>query len=85
MVFASVNSRQRLEYPRLVAASSVIREPSVNVSSPPVTGLTLKPLASRANSRAPHRLVSVKANAGYPYFAARANNSWQWDAPSPNE
>ena len=78
-----VNSREMLEYPARVSASSVSLEQSVSVSSPPVMGRRPRLLASLANSSAPHRLVSVRASAGYPCSFARASSSWVWDAPFP--
>ena len=62
-----------------------MREPSVRVSSPPVMGLIPRLPARRANSRAPQRLASVRARAGYPYSPARASSSWTWEAPIPKE
>ena len=53
-----------------VLASSVMWEPSVRVSSPPVMGRMPRLLARRANSSAPQRFVSVKARAEYPYSFA---------------
>ena len=74
-----------LAYPTLVLASIARREPSSRVSSPPVTGCTPRLPARRANSRAPHRLVSVRAKAGYPNSTALDSISWAWDAPIPKE
>ena len=54
---ARVKSLEIFEYPTRVFASSVKREPSVRVSSPPVMGCTPRLLASLANSSAPQRLV----------------------------
>ena len=69
---ARVKRREMLEYPSRVWASRVRREPSVRVSSPPVMGRMPRSLASRANSRAPHRLVSVRAKGGI------ARGPWLW-------
>ena len=62
VLLARVNSRERLPYPfGGFLASSTSRVPSVRVSSPPVMGLMPRLPASRANSNAPHKLVSVRA------------------------
>ena len=82
---AVVKSREMLEYPARVFASSVRREPSVSVSSPPMMGRMSRLFASRANSSAPQRLVSVRASAGYPCSFACASSSCAWDAPAPKE
>ena len=74
-----------LAYPSLVMASIARREPSRRVSSPPVMGCMPRLPARRANSRAPHRLVSVRARAGYPNSTALDRSSWTWDAPIPKE
>ena len=55
------------------------------VTSPPATAFMSRLLASLANSNPPHRLVSVKAKAGYPNSPARVSNSWTWDATIPKE
>ena len=73
-VLSIVTYDNRVRVP--VSARKVRCEPSLRVTSAPVMGRMSRPLATRENSMAPHRLSwSVRARASYPSSLARASSS----------